>query len=171
MFKKLNFQGLNYKDLDRLDAHDLKRDELQAFYQTFDFLALIKKWPLIVGPKLAPVTSPLRIRNDSLFIITKHASFSHELSYLQEEIKKEIFKVLPELRPIIKKIVFQTQEGFFQERAQAEAKNQAQIKTTKLHPQSPQYKMLKLEAEKLFNDLPDEEMKEIMISLYIQARV
>ncbi len=103
MFKKINFRGLNYKDLDRFGSHDLKRDEMHSFYQTFDFLELIKKWPEIVGPKMSPVTSPLKIKYDTLFIVTKHATFSHELSYLAEEIKHEIFKVFPELKMIIKK--------------------------------------------------------------------
>jgi hypothetical protein len=167
MFKKVDFKGLNYSDLDRLDSHDLKRDEMQSFYSTFDFLELIKKWPKIVGPKLAPVTSPLRIRHDSLFIVTMHAIYSQELSFLTEPIKTEIFKVFPNLRPIIKKIVFQTQEGFFKEKAQDEKSIEMKAK---LHPQSPRYKALKLEAERLFQDIEDSALKEIMISIFIQTR-
>jgi hypothetical protein len=167
MFKKINFKGLNYKDLDRYGSHDLKRDEMHSFYQTFDFLELIKKWPEIVGPKMSPVTSPLKIKSDSLFIITKHASYSHELSYLSEEIKSEIFKVFPKLRPVIKKLVFQTQEGFFESRKAVE--NEAQTPKARLHPQSPKYKLLKLEAERLFNDIEDDELRTKMISIYIQS--
>lgn len=169
MFKKINFEGLNYKDLDRYGSHDLKRDEMQSFYQTFDFLELIKKWPQIVGPKMCQVTSPLKIKQDSLFVITKHASFSHELSYLSEEIKAEIFKVFPKLKPVIKKISFQTQEGFFQERKSGPVATEKA--SPKLHPQSPQFKILKMEAERLFSDVPDEEMKSLMISIYIQSRI
>ena len=40
MFKKIDFKGLNYRDLDRFDSHDLKRNEMHSFYQTFDFLEL-----------------------------------------------------------------------------------------------------------------------------------
>ena len=168
MFKKLQFKSLNYRDLERLDSHDIKRDEMQAFYQTFDFLELVKKWPQIVGPKMAPVTGPLKIQQGSLFVITKHASYSHELSYLAEEIKKEIFKVLPQLSPIIKKITFRTQESFFQEKARLT--EETKLKVNKIHPQSPQYKLLKHEAERIFADVTDEDLKKIMISIYIQSR-
>jgi len=140
---------------------------MQSFYNTFDFLELIKKWPQIVGPKMAPVTSPLRIRKDCLFIVTMHAIYSQELSFLTEPIKTEIFKVFPNLKPIIKKIVFQTQEGFFKEKAKDE--QELSLKS-KLHPQSPRYKALKLEAERLFNDVEDPLHKEMLISLYIQTR-
>ncbi len=168
MFKKIDYKGLNYRDLDRFDSHDLKRDEMHSFYQTFDFLELIKKWPIIVGPKMAPFTSPLRLKHDSLFIITKHSIYSQELSFLAEPIKGEIFKVFPKLKNIIKKLVFQTQENFFEERLSQ--KETQETLTNKLHPQSPQYKLYRIEAERLFNEIPDRELREIMISIYIQSR-
>jgi len=167
MFKKISFSGLNYKDLDRFDPHDLKRDEVQSFYQTFDFLDLIKQWPEIIGPKMSAVTSPLKIKQDALFIITKNSSFSHELSYLQEEIKSRIFKSFPRLRSVISKIVFQTQEGFFEDRNRA-TNPPTTFNTNRLHPQSPIYKTKKAEAEKLFNDIEDQDLKKSLISIYIQ---
>lgn len=167
MFKKITFKGLNYKELDRLGSHDLKRDELYSFYQTFDFFELIKRWPDIVGEKMAAVSSPLKIKSDSLFIITKHSSFSHGLSYLSEDIKEKIFKIFPKLRPVIKKLAFQTQEGFFQERAQQE--ESIAVQKARLHPQSPQYKILKQEAERLFADVEDEELRKVMISIFVQS--
>lgn len=172
MFKKIDFKGLNYRELDRYGEHDLKRDEMHSFYQTFDFLDLIKKWPEIVGPKMTLVTSPLKLKQDSLFIITKHSIYSQELSFLSEEIKAEIFKVFPKLKPIIKKLVFQTQENFFEPKETKvnvlEKTGQA-FQTPKLHPQSPKYKLLKLEAERLFADVPDPELKSVLISIFIQS--
>ena len=168
MLKKISFNGLNYRDLDRFDSHDLKKDEMKSFYQTFDFLELIKMWPEIIGIPMAKVTSPLKIRNDSLFIMTQHPSYSQNLSFLSEEIKEKTFKIFPQLRPIIKKLVFQTQESFFKER-----KNEIEelkLKSPKLHPQSPQYRILKMEAEKLFSHIEDLELKNILCSLYIQSR-
>lgn len=167
MFKKITFKSLNYKELDRFGRHDLKRDELYSFYQTFDFFELIKRWPDIVGEKMAAVSSPLKIKSDSLFIITKHSSFSHGLSYLSEEIKEKIFKIFPKLRPVIKKLAFQTQEAYFQERAQQ--KENVATQTAKLHPQSPQYKIRKREAERLFSDIEDEELRKVLISIFIQS--
>lgn len=169
MFKKLAFRGLNYRDLDRFDSHDLKRDEIKSFYQTFDFIELVKKWPEIVGPKMAQVTSPLKLKQDSLFVITKHASYSHELSYLGEDIKREIFKALPNLRPILKKLVFQTQEAYFRPKEEVKGIGAADP-VPKLHPQSPQYKLLRAEAERLFQDVADEDLRSLMISIFMQSK-
>jgi Dna[CI] antecedent, DciA len=168
MLKKISFAGLNYRDLDRFDSHDLKKDEMKSFYQTFDFLELIKRWPDIIGPQMAKVTSPLKIRNDSLFIMTQHPSYSQNLSFLSEEIKDKTFKIFPQLRPMIKKLVFQTQESFFKERKVELEEMKAKV--NKLHPQSPQYRILKAEADKLFSQIDDTELKNILTSLFIQSR-
>jgi hypothetical protein len=168
MFKKIDFKKLNFSDLDKIDAHDIKHDEMRSFYLTFDFLDLIKKWPEIVGVKLAQVTSPLRLKQDTLFIITAHSSYSQELSFLSETIKKEVFKYFPNLKSFIKKLAFQTQESFFQRKQTIE--NTARQEQQHLHPQSPRYKILKLEAEKLFHDVEDLELKSSLISLFIQTK-
>lgn len=168
MFKKLAFARLNYKDLDRFKEHDLKRDEMKSFYQTFDFIVLLKRWPDIVGPKMAKVTSPLKLRHDSLIVVTTHSTYSHELSYLSEDIKAAIFKKLPELKPIIKKIIYETQENYFKLRDQVAEEKTVEQKP-KLHPQSPQYKLKKAEAERLFGTIEDAELRSMMISIFIQA--
>lgn len=169
MFKKIDFKGLNYKDLDRFNSHDIKRDEMHSFYQTFDFLELIKKWPEIIGPKFATVTSPLRMKQDALFIVSKHGAYSDQISYLAEDLKKNIFKIFPQLKPVIKKLVFTTQEGFFREQ---EARLEAETKKTfKIHPQDPRFKVLKLEAERLFEETEDQELKQILTSLYVQSKL
>jgi hypothetical protein len=168
MFKKLDFKSLNYKELDKLDAHDLKRENLHSFYQTFDFIQLIKSWPEIVGVALSRVTSPLKIKGDVLIIISKHASYSQNISFLSEEIKQKVFTIFPELKPVIKKINFQTQESYFNQRESSEDKRQELAR--KFHPQDPKVRILKAEAEKVFQDLPDEDLKQLMISLYIQSR-
>jgi hypothetical protein len=82
-------------------------------------------------------------------------------------IKKEVFKQFPNLKPIIKKLAFQTQENFFEQKL---IKEKEMSLTPKLHPQSPKYKILKQEAERLFNDVEDMELKETMISIFIQSK-
>lgn len=167
MFKKIDFKGLNYKELDRLDSHDLKRDNLHSFYQTFDFIELLKKWPDIIGPALSKVTSPLKIKGDSLIIMSKHASYSQNISFLSEEIKQKIFVLFPELKPVIKKLNFQTQESYFNQQQVIE---QGKKEPPKFHPQDPKYKLLKLEAERLFADVQDEELKKILTSIFLQSK-
>jgi hypothetical protein len=167
MFKKINFKGLNYKELERYDSHDLKRENLHSFYQTFDFIELIRKWPEIIGPALSKVTSPLKIKGDSLIIMSKHASYSQNISFLSEEIKQKIFSLFPQLKPVIKKLNFQTQESYFNQKdVQEEVKNAP----PRFHPQDPRFKVLKLEAEKLFHDVADEDLKKMLISIYIQSK-
>lgn len=167
MIKKLDFKGLNYQELDRYDSHDLKRESIRSFYQTFDFLELIKKWPEIIGNQLSSVTSPLKIKGDCLIILSKHASYSQNISFLSEEIKKKIFILFPELKKVIKRINFQTQEGFFK---QASEIVKADKQIPKLHPQDPRFKILKNEAERIFFDVNDDEIKRMLISIYIQSR-
>lgn len=167
MFKKISFLGQNYKDLDRFEPNDLKRENLHTFYQTFDFLELIKKWPEIIGTNLAQVTSPLKIKGDSLIIISKHSSYSQNISFLSEEIKQKIFALFPALKPIIKKLNFQTQESFFKSPEIEETK---QKNIHKFHPQDPKFKLLKQEAERLFCDIEDQELKSILVSLFIQSK-
>jgi hypothetical protein len=168
MFKKIDFKSLNYKELERYDSHDLKRANLKSFYLTFDFLDLVSKWPDIIGSALANVTSPLKIKGDSLIIISKHASYSQNISFLSEEIKQKIFILFPQLKPVIKKLNFQTQENYFRE-----AKDEDQLTKqpiVKFHPQDPKFKLIKMEAERIFSDVIDPELKQILISIFIQSR-
>lgn len=167
MFKKIEFKGLNYKELDEYETHDLKREKMYSFYQTFDFLELVKKWPEIIGENLSLVTSPLKIMGDSLIIISKHSSYSQNISFLSEEIKHKIFNLFPELRLKIKKINFITQESFFEEKSILTDKKNS---PTKLHPQDPRFKLLKIEAERIFSNIEDPELKKILISIFVQSK-
>jgi hypothetical protein len=115
------------------------------------------------------VTSPLKIKGDCLFILTIHASYSQELSFLSETIKKQIFKSFPELRTIIQKLAFQTQESFFKN-LPSEANKIEEQAGQALHPQNPKYRILKLEAERLFGDIEDKEFREKLISIFIQSK-
>jgi hypothetical protein len=167
MLKKLEFQSQRSEKLNNIDSHSLRQDTIKSFYETFDFIELISKWPLIVGEKLSAVTSPLRLRNDSLVVVTKHSIFSQELSYLQEEIKQEIFKNFPNLKKMIKKIIFQTSESFFQQISFSQAQK-SQTKSTP-HPMSPLYRIKRHQAEEIFKTIQDEELKKILMSLFIQS--
>jgi hypothetical protein len=167
MFKKIDFKSLNYAELDRLDSHDLKRDKIQSFYETFDFLVLVKRWPDIIGEKLASVTSPLKIKGDTLVILSKHASYSQNISFLSEEIKQKIFLLFPELKKIIKKLNFQTQESFF---TTGPGSEDFKTQPPKYHPQDPRLKVMRSEAERIFSEVSDPELKKILISIYIQSK-
>lgn len=170
MLKKLSFNGFNYSDLDRISSSDYKRrEEALAFYQTFDFLGLLKKWPDIVGPQLAKVTSPIRIKFKSLVVVTIHPSYSHELSYHADPIKTAIFKEFPQLRNVIEGISFQAMPQFFQQKNMMEQNEELKIQQNTLHPRSPQYQLLYAKASKVFEHIEDEELRKTMVNIYIQS--
>lgn len=167
MLKKLKFQSSSFFESDKEVSDPQKRELLESFYQTFDFFDLIKQWPEIVGPMLGQNTSPLRIKGDSLFVVTKHAAFAQQLNFLTEIIKEKIFQTFPKLRSVIKKVVYETNPHFFKEIEQRQEIEKA--KPAPLHPMSPQYRKAKAEAEQLFSHIEDPEFRASMISIYIQA--
>lgn len=167
MLKKLKFQSSSFFESDLEVKDPQKRELLESFYQTFDFFDLIKQWPEIVGPMLGQNTSPLRVKGDSLFVVTKHAAFAQQLNFLTEIIKEKIFQTFPKLRPIIKKIVYETNPHFFKEIEQKKEIEKTQ--PAPLHPMSPQYRKAKADAEQLFSHIEDPEFRASMISIYIQA--
>lgn len=170
MLKKLSLNGFNYNDLDRISSTDYKRKEdALSFYQTFDFLSLLNKWPEIIGPQLAKVTSPLRIKHGALVIITIHPTYSHELSYMSDAIKNAIFKEFPQLRSIIQQISFQAMPQFFAQKNIIQQNEEFKIQQNTLHPRSPQYQLLHAKASKMFEHIEDNELKEQLISIYIQS--
>lgn len=170
MLKKLSFNSFNYSDLDRISSTDQKRKEdAYAFFQTFDFLSLLNKWPDIVGPQLAKVTAPVRIKFGSLVVVTVHPSYSHELSYHADPIKTAIYKEFPQLRSIISNINFQAMPQFFQQKNIIQQNEELKIQQNTLHPQSPQYRMLYAKAAKNFEHIEDEDLKKTMINIYIQT--
>jgi hypothetical protein len=60
-----------------------------------------------------------------------------------------------------------TQESFFNEKA---TPDEIKPQKLKLHPQDPKFKILKLEAERLFSDIEDTELKAMLISIFIQSK-
>jgi len=166
MFKKVKFDQLDYKDLDSLPDTQLRKENLKEFYKTFDFLNLIKKWPEIVGPKLQNVTIPMKLSQGRLTVVTKHGAYSQELSYVSEILKKEIFKFFPELKPHLSQITYVTNEQLF--KLSHEQHIAQKNLSEQLHPQSPQYKLLRSKAEKIFSQ-EEPEIREKLISIYIQS--
>lgn len=144
----------------------------------FDFFTLIESWSEIVGPKMGKHTIPIKNVNKTLTILTNHPAYSSQLTFLEEEIKKKIFTLFPSLRGSIKKLYFQTGTSFFEQKKEEiskamSARGNHSLKTDqnyrpKLHPQSPQFKALKSKAMQEFNDIEDEELKQKLISIYIQ---
>ena len=134
--------------------------------QTFDFLELIREWPGLVGEMLSAQSVPMRLKNRTLFILTRHPIFSEKLSYLQRELVQKIIARFPILGPQIERLAFETNESFFLVREEQKVQKKAPFTP---HPFDPTARRARQEAEKLFADVQDPAEKERWISLYMQA--
>lgn len=171
MLKKLSL----YIDAKSRNSNDLSASKggvKNSLAESFDFLSLIKAWREIAGDKLSTHTIPLKNQNGTLIILSNHSAFANELSFMELPLKKKIFERFPSLEKSILSIKFivdtthfQTQyEQFIVPMEKIEKRN-----STLLHPFSPEYRRLKKEGEEFFKDIDDSELKEKMVSLYIQS--
>ena len=170
MLKKLSqfidFQG---------SAPRSRKDETAKSAQiseSFDFLSLIKAWKEIAGDKLSEHTIPLKNQNGTLLVLSNHSAFANELSFMELPLKKKIFAKFPNLEKSILNIKFIVDSTHFSKQYSQFILPSEKIKKKNenlLHPFSPEFRKLKKEAEELFRDLDDPEIKERMISLYIQS--
>ena len=137
---------------------------------TFDFLSLIQNWEKIIGAQLAKHTSPLRIQNKSLIILTRHSVYTQQLSYLSEEIRKKIFEFYPSLRRSVNKLQFFTSEKLFNDLDKVPFSQEeiSKVKTQK-HKYSPHYQKQLQQAKQKYQDIElDDDLMELIISIDIQ---
>ncbi len=149
-----------------------KNSAIKTNADVFDFLDLIKSWPSIVGPKMSEFTIPLRNQNGNLIILSNHSMFASEMKYMELPLKKKIFEVYPKLEAHIKTLTFIVDSTHFEKQKEVASiqteKNKEKVSLP--HPYSPQGKTLQKEANELFIDVTDEEMKEALTSLYVQNK-
>ena len=136
--------------------------------ESFDFLSLRRAWKEISGDKLSQHTIPLKNQNGTLIVLSNHSAFANELSFMELPLKKKIFERFPSLEKSIKSIKFIVDSTHFDRQYAQFVAPLEKEKVNQLHPYSPEYKRLKKEAEMMFGDLEDQELKERMISLYLQ---
>lgn len=139
---------------------------------SFDFISLIKAWREIAGDKLSEHTIPLKNQNGTLMVLSNHSAFANELSYMELPLKKKIFAKFPNLEKSILNIKFIVDSTHFSKQYSQFVAPLEKIKKKNenaLHPYSPEFRRLKKEAEEIFGEISDSEIRESMISLYIQA--
>lgn len=138
----------------------------------FNFLNLIRSWKDIAGAKFAEHTIPLKNQNGTLVILSNHSVFANELSYHELVLKQKIFILFPSLEKSIKNIKFIVDSTHFSQQydqfVAPQEKNKNEVHQ-QFHKHSPEFKRLKKEADELFSDIEDAELKEQMTSLYIQS--
>lgn len=145
----------------------------RVYQEAFDFLALVDQWEDIAGKTLGKHTAPVKLKNGTLYLVSKHPAFSEQVSFMEPMIKKDIFKKFPMLKDKIRSIYFVVNSARFDEVQELIVKRTGGAKKTKEaalpHKHSPEYKLLHAQAKELFADL-DDETREIMTSIYIQQR-
>jgi hypothetical protein len=170
MLKKLS-QFIEFDGPAKQNRRDVTTKS-QQLSDSFDFISLIKAWKEIAGDKLSQHTIPLKNQNGTLMVLSNHSAFANELSYMELPLKKKIFAKFPALEKSILNIKFIVDSTHFTKQytqfVLPNEKTKKQI-ANQLHPFSPEFRKLKKEAEELFADLEDPEIKEKMISLYIQS--
>ena len=167
MLKKLS----NYIDTTDITGNKqtFSKKEKSGLSDSFDFLSLIRSWNEIAGAKLSEHTIPLKNQNGTLVILSNHSAIANVLSYMELILKKKIFQKFPNLEKAIVSIKFIVDSTHFEKQYQQFIVPIKEKKKLELHPYSPEYRRLKKEAEEEFIDLTDLELKEKMISLYVQS--
>ena len=170
MLKKLS----QYIDFDNSTPRSQRGESGKSaqISESFDFLSLIKSWKEIAGDKLSEHTIPLKNQNGTLIVLSNHSAFANELSFMELPLKKKIFAKFPSLEKSILSIKFIVDSTHFDRQYTqfiAPTEKQKKKNENQLHPYSPEYRRLKKEAEELFGEMEDAEVREKMISLYIQS--
>lgn len=165
MFKKLS------NILNNLGHSPSKKSYSKVPQSGFDFLSLIDRWEEIVGERLIKMTIPLKHQYGNLVILTSHPAIGQQLSFMEEELKKRIVEVFPSLKGKIKSIRYQMNSSFFEKKTEESQKRKETFNSPKIfHPYSPEFRKYKKEADELFADVEDEEVKKSLTSLYIQGK-
>jgi hypothetical protein len=164
MLKKLS-QFIESND----NSQNSYKKEKAFLHDSFDFLSLIRAWKDIAGAKLSEHTIPLKNQNGTLIVLSNHSAFANELSFMELPLKKKIFEKFPALEKHIVSIKFIVDTTHFAKQYEQFVTPVEKKKAQTLHPYSPEFRKLKKEAEELFIDVEDAEVKEKMISLYIQS--
>lgn len=164
MLKKLS----QYIDSPNSGHNSFKKDK-GSMKESFDFMALIRAWKDIAGAKLSEHTIPLKNQNGTLIILSNHSAFANELSYMELPLKKKIVEKFPTLEKSILSIKFIVDTTHFAKQYEQFITPTEKKKAQTLHPYSPEFRRLKKEAEEMFLDIEDAEVKEKMISIYIQS--
>jgi len=136
----------------------------------FDFLELINRWSEIVGERLAEHTIPLKMQNKSLTVLTSHPVYAQQLSFMETPIIMKIEKTFPQMQGHIRKIFFKADNAYSHKQVKQATQKQVvkQEFKQKWHKQSPQYKKLEQQALQNLVDIEDPELKEKLVSIYIQ---
>lgn len=174
MLKKLSLflDSSSRQDQNRNDFDSGNNGQNKSIKANFDFIHLIQNWQKIAGNKLAEHTIPLKNQNGTLIVLSNHSAFASEMKFMEGPLKKKIFEQFPNLENQIKTINFIVDSTHFQtQKNNFSLDSNPKLKKTFIpHPYSPEYKKSLKEAQELFSNIEDAEMKETFVSIYIQNK-
>lgn len=167
MFKSLAdiIQGKDFKA--RSSGH-------HPHQEVFDFLNFVDQWPEIVGRPLGDHTLPQKLNHGILYLVTAHPAFSQGISFMEKGIIESINKSFPYLKGRVRQLSFIVNSDAFNKAKNSQThrsakKTEDNRRQNMPHRHSPEYKTLRLRAEEIFKDTDDQETKDLLISIYIQA--
>lgn len=137
-----------------------------------EFLLLIRHWHKVIGEKLSQNTRPVKLRNQTLIVLTRHSTLSQHLHLMERSVISKIYQEFPSLKDQINKIYFRVNQEFFEasEPSLDEVEITSKPQREKLHPYSPKYIELKKQAIDFYGEL-DPDYSEGLISLFIQLKM
>lgn len=65
---------------------------------------VLERWPEIVGPKIAEVTTAERIRDGRLWVSVRHPAWRNELAFIKEELLAKVNREMG--AEIVREIIF-----------------------------------------------------------------
>ena len=167
MFKSLSdiFKGNNFKaSSSRASIHQ----------EVFDFLNFVDQWSEIVLPPFGKLTLPQKLVKGTLYLVTAHPALSQGMSFMEKKLIESIVVKFPNLNGKIRQLAFVVNSTAFDQIKTSidhRKKNATPENRRKNipHRYSPEFKLFRSQAEEIFKDIEDDESKELLISLYIQA--
>ena len=63
----------------------------QGYYKQFNEMKIMTNWHVIVGERIAQVTTCTDIKDGVVFVLVKNSSWRQELSYIKKEILAKIY--------------------------------------------------------------------------------
>lgn len=167
MFKSLSdiIQGKDFK---------IRGRSSNAHQEVFDFLNFVDKWPELVGQPFGSHTLPQKLTHGTLYLVTSHPAFSQGVSFMEKGLIENITKGFPGLKGKIRQLSFIVNAQVFNQAKEAQQtrsiKQSPENRSKNMpHRHSPEFKICRQRAEEIFSDIEDQESKELLISIYIQA--
>ena len=137
------------------------------------FLTLIAQWHIVVGDKMAKVTRPLKLQQDTLVVASLDPLYSSQLMQFHGELLKRLHHNFGQIADGIKKLNFRTTHHPFEESPTIEDaptnKTSEKIEMA-YHPHDPKFLSEQKNYGELLGPDCDDEIVKMLASLSLQTK-